>query len=249
MRRRNDPTAVTQAPPPLPHDAAKVVESVARSVDQVFKDAAKAMEDRSSIAKPATDPGFVMTSLPGFEPPKMPPSFERIVTTVFDVPEPDKEFARLRLELEMTQIKPSRADYGTIVDSLDQAEKNAQAAVELVANFELAYEAFCIDELAMSGAYRERAKAELDKQRQEEFLKSKEAMGSKASAGKQITEADVAAAVASMFPDEARILAERRAQAKGARDSVRSLAERWAERAKDLRAMVSTTRAAATAHY
>lgn len=172
----------------------------------------------------------------------MPDSYERIVTTVFDMPDPHEEFRRLREDLELSAIRPSAASYGAVVDALDQAEKNAQRAVELVANFELAHEAFLMDELAISGPLRERAKAQLEKEKREEFERLKAEVGSKASTGKQITEADVLAAVASMFPDEARVLASRKAEGKGALDSVKSLAFRWAERARDLRAMVQTVR-------
>lgn len=175
--------------------------------------------------------------------PALPPPYQRIVTHVFDMPAPDEQFLRLRQELDLGTIKPSNASYGDVVDALDQAEKNAQAAVELLANFKVALAAFEMDALATRGPLRERAKERLAEIRREEFEANKAQMGSKASAGKQITEADVDAALASMFPDEARELDIRRAQAKGACDSAESLVYRWAERARDLREMVRTIRA------
>lgn len=248
MRRRNDPTTAAEAPArPLAFPAAEVdarakeleaERATAKSGQATLPNVG--MEDRSSMNVAA--PGK-------FKPPRMPQSYERIVTTVFDLPDPHEAFTLLRQELELSVVRPSNATYGDIVDALDQAEKNAQRAVELVANFNLAHEAFEMDELAMSGSYREQAKARLEADKRTEFEANKATMGSKASSGKQITEDDVRGAVASMFPDEARVLATRRAEAKGALLAVKSLADRWAERAKDLRVMVQTTRAASSSSH
>jgi hypothetical protein len=172
----------------------------------------------------------------------MPGPYERIVTTVFDLPEPHQEFERLRTELQLTDVRASSASYGQVVDALDQAEKNAQSAVELKVNFEAVQKAFEMDALVISGPLRERAKETLEQEKRDEFEKQKAVHGSKAPTGKQITEADVEACLASMFPDEARVLAQRGAEAKGALEATKSLAERWAERARDLRMMVSTVR-------
>jgi hypothetical protein len=101
-----------------------------------------------------------------------------------------------------------------------------------------------MDTLAISGPLRERARNQLEKEKREEYEKLKEQLGSKAPTGKQITEGDVAAAVASMFPDEARELEMNRTKTKGALEACRSLAARWAERARDLRVMVGTVRSA-----
>jgi hypothetical protein len=172
----------------------------------------------------------------------MPPPYERIVTSVFDMPDPDQEFKKLREELELSKVRPSQASYGVVVDALDVAEINAQRAVELVVNFELVTSAFEEDILAVSGPLRERAKEQLEKEKLEAYEQAKAQIGSKAPTGKQITNDDITAAVSSMFPDEARAVAHRKAQAKGALEAAKSLAERWKERARDLRAMVSTTR-------
>lgn len=168
--------------------------------------------------------------------------YERIVASVFDMPEPHEEYQRLRTELDLGAVRPSRADYGTVVDALDRAEQNAQRAVELLVNFELAHEAFEMDALVVSGPLREAATQRLEEEKRESFELAKKEMGSKAPSGKQITEADVAAAVASMFPDEWRDVSLRRTEVKGALDAAKSLATRWQERARDLRAMVSTVR-------
>lgn len=249
MRRRNDPTTVTTVPDPATTaDLIAVAQGTTPGTQTSLPNVP--MEDRSSIKSPDAAAGpAAPAGTTGYQLPRMPKSYERIVTTVFDMPDPHEEFSRLRQELELNAVKPSNANYGDLVDALDQAEKNAQRAVELVANFNLAHEAFIMDELAISGPLRERAKGALEKEKREEFERAKAELGSKAPGGKQITEADVAAAVASMFPDEARALAQRVAEGKGALLSVKSLADRWAERAKDLRAMVSTTRAASSSSH
>lgn len=228
MRGASDPANVTKPEPP---PATKAEVSKQPALPNV------PMEDRSSMKAPEAPP------LPGgFKPPRMPAPYERIVTTVFDMPAPHDEFVRLRQELELQSVKASQASYGIVVDALDRAELNAQQAVELVVNFELVTAAFEQDTLAISGPLRERAREQLEKEKREEYEKLKAEIGSKAPTGKQITDGDVKAAVASMFPDEARILAQREAEGKGALDAAKSLAARWAERARDLRAMVSTVR-------
>jgi hypothetical protein len=201
------------------------------------------MEDRSSIAKAAPPP-----DRGGFDVPRMPASYERIVTSVFDLPDPHASFRQLRDDLELSEVRPSRASYGVVVDALDAAELNAQKAVELVVNFKLVVAAFEEDALAISGPLREQVKAQLEKEKREQYEADKERMGAKAPTGKQITNDDIAAALAGMFPDEARALSQRRAEASGALEAAKSLAERWSERARDLRAMVSTTRGALASH-
>lgn len=233
MRRRNDPTNPQPSLPvdPQPTPAPGVVD---RSTTQAATPPA--------APEPPKAPKFQTTPYGEFVPPRMPGPYERIVTTVFDMPDPHEEFQRLRNELQLTDVRASSASYGQVVDALDQAEKNAQRAVELKVNFEATQKAFEMDALAISGPLRERAKEALEQEKRDEFQKMKDLLGSKAPTGKQITEADVAACMASMFPDEARILAQREAEAKGSLEATKSLADRWAERARDLRMMVGTVR-------
>lgn len=161
--------------------------------------------------------------------PSMGAGYERIITKIFDVGDPEALYEVLREGLQ-SAVRPSASDYGTIVDDLDTAERNAQCAVELLVNAQLAYEIFDLDAQEINGALRDRARQQLEGE--------KEAGDRK----KSITEADVNGAVVGMFPDEARELAGRRERAKGAVEVMRSLANRWQERARDLRVMTQTAR-------
>ena len=179
----------------------------------------------STPAEPPDDgnPGFH----DDYNPPSLPPNYDKIVRTVFTMPEPHEVHARLRKGLQMS-MRPSRADYGIIVDALDEAESNAQDAVDLLVNAELVLELFEIDARVIEASLRKRAVERMKAEREK--------------GDKPHTEADVKAAIATLFPDEHRDLERRRAEAKGGIDSVRSLADRWREKVRDLRAMTQATR-------
>jgi hypothetical protein len=138
-------------------------------------------------------------------------------------------FRRLRGSLEL-DVRASGANYGVLLDKLDQAERNAQEAVELLVNAQLAAEVLEIDVSALRAPMRQGARERLQQERK--------------TGDKPITEGDVSAAIISLYPDEVRDLAVREAKAKGMTESIRSLAERWKERARDLRVMVQTARGA-----
>ena len=156
-------------------------------------------------------------------------TFDPIVRTVFSLGDPGPIFTRLREELGLG-MKASRADYGTQVDALDLAERNAQEAVELLVNAQVKLELYEIDAGVIVAALRQRAIDDLE--------------ATKTKGGKSITEGDVKARMATMFPDEWREVEGGTARAKGGVEVVRSLSERWKERARDLRTMVQTARGA-----
>jgi hypothetical protein len=179
--------------------------------------------------EPEAAPEPARPTAPSPGPGYLAPGYSRIVKTVFDVPDPSEVFDRLRKELSLG-MQASRADYGTTIDALDRAESNAQEAAELAINAKLAHELYLADQVALRGALREQALAR---------LQAEKAEGKRS---KAITNDDIDGAIASMFPDEYRAQSQRDAEARGMLAATESLAERWRERARDLRAHVQTVR-------
>lgn len=178
-------------------------------------------EARASVPQQATTP----PPTPAQSQQSAGAAFDRIVRAIFDVPDPHAVFAELRAGLD--NLRPSRSDYGTLADELGSAEDKAQRAVELQVNAEVALEEFEIDCLVTIGALKARAREQLH------------AEGTKAP-----TETLLKETAATMHADEWRDVQRRQAQMKGAVEAMRSLAERWKERVRDLRAFVSTARGA-----
>jgi hypothetical protein len=147
MRRRTDPVGTAAA---------------STSAQQTLP----ATEARASVETPQEPKASPLKAVPRptAATPRLPEPYGRIVTTVFDMPDPYAEFEHLRADLEFSKVEPSRADYGTVIDALDDAEKNAHRAVELVVNFEAVSAAFEMDTLAISGPLRERARSQLEKE-------------------------------------------------------------------------------------
>lgn len=164
----------------------------------------------------------------------MGPAYKRIVSSTFDIPDPDKEYARIRATLKLG-TRASRADYGEMVDALDEAEETTMAAMELYIHAKVALEDYEIYADMRGGAMREQAIT---------ILQSAKADLKKDSgtSGKQITDADVRMTMARIFPEEYRALEKDRSQNKHTVDLIKELVERCRERCRDLRSMVGKAR-------
>jgi len=154
--------------------------------------------------------------------------YDRVVDRVFRI-DADGEYAQLETRLKLS-MRASRADYGSVVDALDEAEDLARRAMALYVNGKVAVAAFEIDARVIEGALREQAVSGLEAEKERGERK------------KAITEGDVDGRIASMFPDEYRDLAVKRSKAKEVCVYFERLAELWKERARDLRAMVGNAR-------
>lgn len=152
--------------------------------------------------------------------------FDAIVESVFenDVP---RDYRRI-MEGLVSSIKPSRSDYGTLVDALDDAEENAHKAIKLVAMAKLMKARHDVEAQAIEASMRDAAIAHLEKTQP----------------GKRQTIADIDAGVVNLFHDEYRELKERKAKASAMVEYLQDMARTVQERARDLRVMVQGSRGA-----
>jgi hypothetical protein len=163
--------------------------------------------------------------------------FDRIVDRLYEM-DAESEYSELEKKLTLG-MRASQAEYGHIVNALDDAEDCAHRAMKLYANAKVAYAAFDMDAKAILGALRKEAVRVLEEHKLEEFAKQKEALGSKAPTGKQITEADLEGYIASSHPDEWRTLEIRREKSKAMVAVMERFSELWKQRARDLQVIAS----------
>lgn len=160
--------------------------------------------------------------------PNLPAPYAAIVTSVFSIPEPMELYARI--EAGIRPIKASAASMGELLDALDAAQENARLARQLLANTKATVDAVELDTNVLVSAMRDAALASLEKEKEVGTRK------------KAITEADVLGTVAMHFPDEWKDIQGRLSKSKLTVGYIESLCERAAERARDLRAIVGSSR-------
>jgi len=211
-RSRKRAAAAAAEEPVLPGMTAVGDEAEA---DQDEREQADARKRKTSTEDPAT------LSLGG--------GVDRIVDTLFDLPDAHEEYLAVKASLRLG-TRASRADYGTLVDALDAAEDMAERAYRIFVNAKVARDAYDIDAQAIEAGMREQANAALQA---EKDAKTR---------SKAITDADVVAYMAAKFPDEWRDVTARRGRARRTISYLENLSYRAAERAKDLRQMVARAR-------
>lgn len=153
----------------------------------------------------------------------------RIVDHLFELPDPTEVYTRIRGSLSFGG-RVSSMGYGDLADALDEAERNALDAVQLLANAKAAHDAFELDSKVIWGAMREQAVADLQAQKES------------GSRSKQITNDDIEAVMATKFPDEYRDLELKRGRARRTVAALEQLADISRDRARDLRAFVGKAR-------
>jgi hypothetical protein len=163
--------------------------------------------------------------------------FDRIVDRLFEL-NAEQEYAELEKKLRLS-MRASQAEYGLLVNTLDEAQDCAHRAMKLYANAKVAHAAFEMDAMAILGALRREARETLERAKLEEFSKQKELLGSKAPTGKQITESDIEGYMAASHPDEWRSTELRREKSKAMVQVLERFAELWKNRARDLQVMTS----------
>lgn len=151
--------------------------------------------------------------------------YARIVERVFSLPDPDAEYEALERALVL-----GTREFDSIHDALDHAEDNARRAHRLFVAAKLDYERFVADADVIEGAMRTEATADLQAEKES---------GART---KQITDADVRAKCAALFPDEFRDLAERRTSAKLAVEHLERFADLWVSRCRSLGGMLAARR-------
>jgi len=154
--------------------------------------------------------------------------YDRIVATLFDMPDPHEVYLRVKSSLRLG-VKASRADYGTLVDALDEAQEMADQAYDLFVNAKAAADSYDIDAQMIESGMRDQAMSVLMTEYQAKKRKSP-------------TNDDVTAWMAAQFPDEWRDVQARRGRARRMVAKLENLSQRAHERARDLRQMVASSR-------
>ena len=158
--------------------------------------------------------------------PSMGPGYERIQTRLFTI---DVEAESAYLEEHLRLPKPAHlADYAILIGALDEAEDCSRRAHRVYVNAKLTLVSFEADLEVLDGTMRDTAMDRLTQQK---------ASGERA---KAITNDDVRAMIASLFPDEVRAQAERRAKAKLMVEHFEWIAQCWKARARELDTMLGS---------
>jgi hypothetical protein len=168
-------------------------------------------------------------------PPEMPAGYERIITKQFQVANPFEEYEELRSYLRF-KGRASALGYGELQDALNEIQEHAYRAGELAANAKVALIDYEHDVRVITGPMRENARTALERHKAE--LKAETKLS-----GKSITDADVEAEIAALHPDEWGQIKRNLTKWQLMVSLLSDLADKLGERARDLRAMVSHSRA------
>ena len=155
--------------------------------------------------------------------------YEPVIHRVFDLPNPDKVYTRVEEFLKFS-IRASRMDYGSLTDALNDAQLIVKDATSLLVNAKIAARRFEIDSMPVASQMHLSASRKLEQEKDQGLRK------------KAITNDDIEAAMASMYPDEWRAFEMKKEQNKRLIQDIEGLYERAKERARDIRAMVVTVR-------
>ncbi len=217
MRRRLDEKPATQTELPVVKSEAK----------EAFENARKHLDEIPPPPPPVSLKDEVkLTTVP-----ELPQGVDRIRRTIFEGPELDEEFTELRNGLQFKDRASSKSQ-GEIQDALDRSTENAQRAAELLARVKVTHEKFESYAALTEAGIRERAQAELNRQKESGKYNGR------------FSQADVESMMASLAADEYSALSVRRAEVKRMIDTLEALASNWIERTRNLRAMLSMGRGA-----
>lgn len=202
--------------PPAPEPAAVPAPSAAAVTRETR---AAGLEVSASTAR-GGDPAKPFGALP-----VLADGFTRITERVFDLPDPDAEYKTLEASLKL-----GTSEFDSLQQALDCAEDNARRAHRLYVNARVEGESYEFDAEVVEAAMRTHASAELQREK-ESGLRTK-----------QITDADVTAKIAAMFPDEARDLRMRRIRARKMIEHLKEFADLWGSRCRSLAKMLESKR-------
>jgi hypothetical protein len=158
----------------------------------------------------------------------LPDGYEKIMRSVFDCPDPNSVYEEVVEGIKA--IKPSRASMSELLDALDRAQTHVLKARGLLINAKVTIDAAKRDAAPLENSMRDAATARLEAE--------KEAGSRK----KAITEADVSSMMATLYPDEWAAVQYREARTRRTIALFDELCTIAAERARDLRAIVSASR-------
>lgn len=158
--------------------------------------------------------------------PQIDPAVRKIVETIFRV-DFAKESKRLH---ENLTVGEGRNDHATVALHLDHAPDNAVDAHRLWVNMKIEYERYKLDREPMMARMRENAN---------DALQSEKDAGSRS---KTITEADIKAKIAELYPDEYRDQELEKKRLELAVDNLEVFAKMWSEKGNDLRTILNRMR-------
>lgn len=154
------------------------------------------------------------------------PDLAMIVKSIFVV-DMHKTWRRLRRKL---RIGEKRSDYATIRKALDEAEHDAQQAHRLYVTAKVERDRWEMNQEVSSTAMWSKATRTLQEEKDSKLR------------NKAITDADVRARCAALFPDEWRHLEDQRSRLKETVSNFQNLAELWQSRCHTLRTMLDKLR-------
>lgn len=166
---------------------------------------------------------------------ELPPTYARIVRRLLSVDVEDA-FEKVTAGLRRGSTKAHRAEYGDLVDELDEASELALLAHQLAASAAVTVARYEADLEVLQSDMRAQAKAALNRERAEVEGDKK------AAKPKQVTDADVVSRMAGSYPTEFRRLETLLAEAKAAQKFIVALPEQWAARRREVEARVRTVR-------
>lgn len=247
-RRKPSPVASTPAATAKPPARALPTAEQAKSAAQralgfggAAAGSAPPPEERSAKPAPVQEPQSVDAADEGVDPQGEGPDpelgeavrklgmedgYRRIVDDIFETDEPPEDiFEQVRKGMKLGN-RASSADYGSLVDALDQAEELTRLAHLLYVRAVDEYESFERDSEIVESAMRHTAVQQLEREKREKIRT------------KQITDADVVSTIAGAYPDEYQELAEKKRRARLMVEHMQDLHKRAASRAVHLRTMV-----------
>lgn len=189
----------------------------------------KAVEELSNQLSDELNPKPLPFEFPTANPArknKINPELQKIVETVF-INDLHGEWQKLK---EALKIGEKRSDHGTLHKELDYAETRAYRAHRLYLSAKLERDRWERENEVMFGAFWSEATRSLQKEKDDNVR------------SKQITDADVKARCATLFPDDYQAQELERAKVKGAIDSMEDLSEEWKSRCRTLQTMMGKLR-------
>ena len=152
--------------------------------------------------------------------------FERIVERIF-VTDVFQAYERLEKAL---RVGEKRSDHGSLMRALDEAETEARLAHRLYVTSVIERKRWELDNEILFGEMRRQATHALQREKEQGYR------------SKQITDADVTAMCATMWPDEWRAQEMKRATVKAMEESIANLDELANSRCRSLQTMLGKSR-------
>ena len=194
------------------------------SVEDISKKLKSEMQKSAENEAAAENFDFDHANRPEVEP--MRPDLDKVIESIFvnDIHETWQELeAGLR-------VGEKRSEAGVMLKALDEAETNARKAHRLFITAKIAHEEWEKTNEPVFGAIWNRANRELQEEKDS------------GQRSKQITDADVRAKAAVMYPDQWKAQEVKRARAKATVESLSHLSDTWLSRCASLQKMYGKSR-------